>query len=667
MCGIAGIINASGVNVQQIVRMTDIINHRGPDDEGFVVWKNINDQFVVYGGKDTPETVYHEDDLSYLPVKPIESIKDTKAVILFGHRRLSILDLSPAGHQPMSYLNDRYWIVLNGEIYNYIELREELKSIGYTFVSNCDTEVVLAAFHEWGTDCQYKFNGMWAFVIYDSENKEFFFSRDRFGIKPLYYWFSPEGNFCFASEIKQFTVLDDWTAKLNHQRAYEYLIYALTDHSEETMFKGVNQIQSGHCIKITIDQLAKNGDKLATKRWYDIAYKGYTGSFEDAKVEFLNLFKSAIELHLRSDVPVGSALSGGLDSSSIVSYVNILLKKEHKADLQKTFSSCSTDERFDEKKWMDEVVKHTNVDAHFIYPQGENVFKMTEKLIWHHDEPYQSQAIFLAYHVFESSKQNNSTVLLNGQGADEYLSCYGFYRQFRLRKLLFNLNLKQLMHEFKGQPYSEKVSEVFKLIFNGNNLPKSVKDIFRRYNPATKDILNTIDTRFRKNVSLNEMPRGRFDSIFEISKHQLNHNPLPRYLKWEDRNSMAHSVEARVPFLDYRLVEFTMNLPVDYLDAKDESKKIMVSALKGILPEKVRKRKDKKGFITPEERWFTEDYKKEFIDLFLEYANYSNGIIDKENAVKFLLDVQNKKIPFSYDYWRLISFGIWMKVFQVEK
>lgn len=664
MCGITGIISNSQINsVVELVKMNQIISHRGPDDEGYVLFTN--KEIIVAGGRDTAPSSWQAES-PYLPKIEIDKVENADVSVAFAHRRLSILDLSPFGHQPMSYLNNRYWIVLNGEIYNYLELREELKSKGHTLISESDTEVVLAAYHEWGIECQHKFVGMWAFVIYDFENRELFFSRDRFGIKPLYYWFSPIGDLHFGSEIKQFTVLNNWSAKLNHQRAYDYLMHSVTDHTEETMFEGVYQVAPGHFFTLLVGELNKYEKKIETKRWYDTKYEEFEGSFDEAKSKFLELFKSSVELHLRSDVPVGSALSGGLDSSSIVCYVNILLKNGGKEELQKTFSSCSTDERFDERKWMDEVVKHTNVDAHFLYPKGEDVFKMTEKLLWYHDEPYQSQSAFLGYHVFESAKQNGTVVLLNGQGADEYLSGYGMYQFYRQRKLFIKFKLRKLMSELAGETFAGKAIKISELVLYSNLIPETLKDILRKNKSSTKRFLKTIDPAFFKSLYRYKNPPDIWKHYFDISKYQMSHDPLPRYLKWEDRNSMANSTEARVPFLDHRLVEFTMNLPVEFLDTKDVRKRILVSALKGILPEKVRTRDDKKGFITPEQRWFMEDFKGEFIDYYLKYADYSSGIINKENTIKYLLDVQNKKIAFSYNYWRLISFSIWMKVYHVN-
>jgi asparagine synthase (glutamine-hydrolysing) len=665
MCGIAGIINYNGFPYSEIIKMTNIIRHRGPDDEGFVIQNKNYEKILVYGGSDTPTGVCNS-SFTFAPKNKITDNKTEKAVLAFGHRRLSILDQSPAGHQPMSYANNRYWIVFNGEIYNYLEIKEELIKRGYHFCSNSDTEVVLASYAEWQDECQHKFNGMWAFVIYDSEKKEIFMSRDRYGIKPLYYWFSPDGSFCFGSEIKQFTVLSGWNANLNHQRAYDYLFYALTDHTDETMFRGVFHIPAGCCFKSEITKIkVEKQNKIDYTRWFIPEYIGYNDSFEKAKEEFKELFKAAVDLHLRSDVPVGSALSGGLDSSAIVSYVNILLRQKGKTELQKTFSSCSIDKRYDEKIWIDEVVKHTAVDAHFVFPEGQNIFNLTEKIIWHQDEPYQSQSAYLSYHVFEKAKKENVIVLLNGQGADEYLSGYGAFKIFRHRQYLKKFKIDKIFKEMREKGLFQKWLYILKLLYAEMPLiiSEKISCHSKHYREYQKLFLRS-KLNYKKIHPYRLIPYKQ-RTIFEIAHHQLLFAPLQKYLRWEDRNSMAHSVEARVPFLDYRLVEFTTQLPIDYLDDENATKKILIQALKGILPEVIRNRKDKKGFITPEQRWFTEDFYNEFIAYFKNNVQYAQGIINEKYAIEYMEKVKKGDIEFDYTYWRIISFCIWMKVFNV--
>lgn len=661
MCGISGIVSKNNINLASIAQMNAIIKHRGPDDEGFALFNKTN--CLIAGGNDTAKETWQATE-SYCPQIHIKDINEN-VQIAFGHRRLSILDLSPKGHQPMCSKDKRYWITYNGEVYNYIEIRKELEDLGHQFTTNTDTEVIINAYVEWGSDCQHKFNGMWAFAMYDHQTKNIFLSRDRFGIKPLYYWFSPTGDFCFASEIKQFTVLPNWKAILNERMAYDFLYYSTTDHCEETLFKGVYHIPPGNECCFSIHELtaqAKN-KKLKTKQWYNPVIKPFKGSFEEAKKQFLSLFKQSVELHLRADVPIGSALSGGLDSSSIVSYINLLLQKEGKTELQKTFSSCSDDKKYDEREWMDEVVKATNVDGHFVYPQGKDIFTKTEKIVWHLDEPYQSQTAFMGYHVFEEAARNKVRVLLNGQGADEYLSCYGDIRFLRQLELLKKVKLNSLVKELGS------VKSLWQFIFIAfyKAVPNSIK-YFKPLNQLAykqiNDLVNNslITAKPHINLLFNKKPLDRLG----VSIFQLFRDPLPRYLRWEDRNSMAHTVEARVPFLDYRLVEFGLSLPVHFLDSPFQLKRVLVEAMKGILPEKVRQRKDKKGFITPEERWFKQDYKEEFINYFKENSSFAKNVINTDEAMSFLKRIQSPNSPFNPNYWHIIVFSVWMKTFNVQ-
>ena len=465
MCGISGIVNATAnkYSADAIKKMTDPIKHRGPNDVGYLLFDSL-EQVHILGDEDTPQTVY-ESSVSYTPKVSIAQSNNIDFTVALGHRRLSIIDLSTYGHLPMSYSNGRYWISFNGEIYNYKDLKNELLLLGYNFVSKTDTEVILAAYIQWGTDCLQKFNGMWAFSIYDCTTKEIFLARDRFGIKPLYYWVSPQNAFCFASEIKQFTFLADWQSVLNGQRGYDYLMYNMTDFTDETMFKGVYHISPGHYFKTVVNKIELNKKgKISTTQWYKPTFVGYTGSFEQAAASFETHFKNAVKEHLISDVPVGSALSGGLDSSAIVCEINNLLKEEGKADIQKTFSYCSSDSRYNEKKWIDEVTNVTNVEAHFVSLSGNEVFEKTEELIWFNDEPTQSQSVLASYQVYQSAKNNNVKALINGQGADEYLSGYGAFNIFRRVQLLKKLQFKKLNTEIK--------------LGNGNTKPSTIKCIF---------------------------------------------------------------------------------------------------------------------------------------------------------------------------------------------
>ena len=665
MCGISLSIAKNSIDIKSFKAFNTIVKHRGPDDEGFIFGSNDDVKVVTAGGADTPAGVWN----TATPYQPENNIDDVNGdyKVAIGHRRLSILDLSPLGHLPMCDTLKRYWITFNGEIYNFLELRTELQELGYTFSTQSDSEVIVAAYAQWGSECLARFTGMWAFSIYDSETKTIFIARDRYGIKPLYYWFSPEGDFYLASEIKQFTQIPSWKAQLNPQRVYDYLFYAITDHTEETMFKNVHTIPPGNTATLNINTCVpgKNG-KLNLKKWYKPTSKNFVGTFEEACKKWNAHFNSAIDLHLRADVPIGSALSGGLDSTAIVCAVNKKLKEQGASELQQTFSSCSHDERFDERKWMDKVIESTNVDATFIYPEGAEVFELSRKIIWHQDEPYQSQSAFLAYKVFEAAKSKKVTVLLNGQGADEYLSGYNAFGIYRKLKLFKRGKFVQFYNELEGDNFREKASDS-KLIFY-HLFPRRVVRFLSQYNTGYKKLQSIIDIEKlgAKKKHPHDQKKFRFTSIFEISYYQMFFEPLQKYLRWEDRNSMAHSVEARVPFLDHRLVEFSTQLPVDYLNGNGEPKKIMKYGLTDILPEAIRDRKDKKGFITPEEVWLKKDFSEQFLAIFKKYNVYTQSIIREKEALLYLEEIIEGKVAFDYTYWRLISLGIWMEVFNIQ-
>ena len=667
MCGITGIYRHSGINIDELHQMNLIIRHRGPDDEGYFIAADLKKTDIL-GGVDTDIGVLNS-NLNYAPKNLIQNFesKDNYKIGL-AHRRLSILDLSPKGHMPMCDHDGRYWITYNGEVYNFLEIRAELEESGVQFNSDSDTEVIVVAYKHWGVQCLNKFVGMFSFVIYDLEKDELFFARDRFGIKPLYYWISPDKSLYFGSEIKQFTVCESWRSVLNHQRAYDFLYYSLTDHTDETLFQGVYQIKPGYACTINLKQFDQSGGtKLTTFKWYNPTIARFEGSFEEAKDQFQKLLINSIDLHLRADVPVGSALSGGLDSSSIVCIVNKLLKEKESKEVQSTFSSVHENEKYSEKYWMDEVISHTTVKPHFVYPKYEELIETLPSLIWHMDEPYQSQSAFLAYQVFSRVKKEDIKVILNGQGADEYLSGYGDFKNLRLKKFIDNFKFRKFKDELELstiKAFGASIRIVALHIYD--SIGGSLRFYLASKSNNSKILSNIIDPNVLK---INKYhPKDSFkynnNTHIGISSYQLFSNPLPRYLKWEDRNSMAHSIEARVPFLDHRLIEFCYSLPLEYLDAKESPKRLLSESMEGILPDKIKNRKDKKGYITPEEEWVRHENTAEFRKLLEESINNSKGIINC-SALDYFDDIVNGKTPFDYTYWRLILFGIWMKEFKL--
>jgi asparagine synthase (glutamine-hydrolysing) len=634
MCGIGGYISKE-INHDEIIHdMMNIIEHRGPDDHGYAI--------------------FEEDDKN--------DSKAGSAFVGLGHRRLSILDLSELGHQPMSYKDDRFWMVYNGEVYNYVELRDELVALGHSFVSQSDSEVILAAYAQWGAECQHKLNGMWAFAIFDRDKKTLFLSRDRFGIKPLYHWVSPKGDFYFGSEIKQFTVLPDWKAVLNHQRAYDFLNWGLTDHTDETLFLGVHHLLPGHCM--TLSLLDDGSYTRMTSQWYFLTGKKFVGTFDDAKCDFRELMKDSVRLQMRADVDIGSCLSGGLDSSTIVCLMNGILREQNSEGLQKTFSACSTVSEYDERKWIDLVVNKTGVDPHYCYPSIENLFEEADKLTWHQDEPFGSTSIFAQWNVFKLAADKNVRVMLDGQGADEQLAGYHPYYGARLASLFKSGRWVQFIKETfliqrrHGKPWKWLASYTVASLF-----PDFAK-IFIRKLMAIKNTVPDWLNMSILNAEAKELHLGAAGTVNELSYTQLTTGNLRMLLHWEDRDSMAHSVESRVPFLDHRLVEFVLGLPEDYKICDAVTKRVLREGMRGVLPDEITDRKDKIGFATAEEVWLREN-----ADLFRqkmrESIKNSCGILN-DAAMAHLDDVIEGRKSFSFLIWRMINFGQWMKIFDVS-
>ncbi len=671
MCGISGIISKDKINLgQRLADMNNLAKHRGPDDEGYVLIDSTNKNFICAAGNDTPQDSWN----TLTGYQPSIDIQNSNQLVNLGlgHRRLSILDLSPFGHLPMCDKSSQYWITYNGEVYNYLEIRKELIELGCHFKTESDTEVILQAYIVWGTECVEKFEGMFAFAIADLNKNEVFLARDVFGIKPLYYWISPNGDFCFASEIKQFTEFPGWKAQMNKQRVFEYLYYSLTDHTEETLFENVFQIKPANLLVLNLGETPTwvQGKPIQTKTYFQFKPDAPEENFESAKQKFKERFEESVDLHLRSDVPVGSALSGGLDSSAIVCEINKILKAQGKSELQKTFSAINDNPNFSEEKWIDKVTEHTNVDAYFVTPTSEDVFKLTHKILWHMDEPYQSQSAFLGYHVFELAAKNNVKVLLNGQGADEYLSGYGEIRILRWYLLFKNFAWLKLYKEFKFN-LGIKPLDYFTIIlrFFTYSFPKgwinffnSKTEMFRQYSRIMPP--NKFVNKF-KHPYLNYLSKRK--NLLDLITYQLICSPLPRYLRWEDRNSMANSVEARVPFLNKKLVSFTAGQPLDFLDGVDTSKKLLVESLKELLPEAIYNRKDKVGFISAEELWVKEDKDGKFEELFNASISILGDLVNPIEAKKYYLKLKRDEIPFDYLYWRLILLGIWIELFKIER
>lgn len=623
MCGIAGYIGKKPVDNDKFNKMVDIIEHRGPDDRGVFIDGNI----------------------------------------AFGHRRLSIIDLSEAGHQPFHY-KDRYVVTFNGEIYNYKELREDLKIEGYSFLTETDTEVLVACYEKYGENCCEHFNGMWAFAIYDKENQKVFISRDRFGIKPLYYCVDGD-NLWFASEIKQILCVLDKKQKVNRKRLLEYLIRGYSDYTDETMIEGIYQLRGGYNLSVS---LIDNSQKIT--KYYDLSnVKINKATFKSACEAFREAFENSVKLRLRSDVPLGYCLSGGLDSSAIVCMADKIVKRDNIPVEQVSISSCFEDKRYDEQEYIDEVLKNTSVRGVKTFPEGEVLFDELDRVIWHMDEPFGSTSMYAQWNVFKAAKKNGLTVMLDGQGADEQLAGYtGFYSVLfaeYLRKFRFISFFKELSKYKKLRASTEKYVKSYKII---------VEAVISAYLPRKIQKLGKLKFFYLKKKFPFER-QDMIDTIKSIDLYPANNSSkyildqlkcnLSMLLRYEDRNSMAFSVESRVPFLDYKLVEAAFSMPIEYKINSGITKRIMRESLDGILPDKIKNRYSKLGFVTPEDQWINsnpEIYRNELKDA----AKALSPVLSEEKVLDWYDSMKNGVERMDFMPFRIICAGHWVKVFDLE-
>lgn len=568
MCGIAGIVAPKGFDQRTLVEMTHLISYRGPDGYGFA---------VAWGGSPCDMEIVHNQDPHPLEAQP---------VIGLGNRRLAILDVSTAGSQPMQTEDRAYTITFNGEIYNYKEIRRELEQVGVSFRSHTDTEVILRAYQRWGAECLHRFNGMWAFAIWDRARQTLFCARDRFGVKPFYYSLYG-GRFVFASEIKQILQATEMPRTANPGTVYHFLELGLMDYSSDTFFEGIHQLQGGHCLTLELSSpLTPN-----IRRYWELRTEPQLNvSDADAIAEFRSLFENAVKLRLRSDVPVGVSLSGGLDSSSVVCKA----KQLEPGTKFQTFSSCFEDAEFDEREYASAVVREIHGIAHRAFPQGTAFWNNLKALIYHQDEPVGSPGIYPQWCVMAVARAQAVPVILGGQGGDEALCGYQKYQFFYWWHLCQSGDL-------------QFVRELLMWLRQGTSSHWTLPEIVRYFpKPLRKpfSMTNRICTEEMQRLSLGvSFNLGSGSTLAERQKTDFIYSSIPALLHHEDRASMAHSVESRLPFMDYRLVDFLLRCPPSLKLRDGWSKWLLRNALVGTLPEKIRLRRTKLGFHTPEKRW----------------------------------------------------------------
>ncbi|MGV3631568.1 MAG: asparagine synthase (glutamine-hydrolyzing) [Bacteroidota bacterium] len=611
MCGIHGFIDIKINQEEKIGVITKMLNstaHRGPD---------------------------------------FSSFRQSKQVVL-GHNRLSIIDLSSNANQP--FQKHQFLIVFNGEIYNYKEIRKELQQQGVEFLTESDTEVIVESFKKWGEDCVSKFLGMWAFAIWNEETEELFCSRDRFGIKPFYYLFQ-QGRFYFASEVKALKFSPLFANNLNLNQVSRSIQLGWMHFKDETIYSGVKILEPAKNL------VFKNGELIIKDYWSLSNSQNSQTNRENAVEEFRDLFDDALQLHLRSDVQLSATLSGGIDSSSIVCSI---LKNDLVKNL-KTFSIYFEGEKsVDERPFVDEIImkyggKFENI---FASPKESQVLEYFDTVMHINDFPILGSSCLSHYYIIKLIADQGIKVVLSGQGADDYLGGYmhSYYRLYA--EYLRNFKFGSIFREFNKQAHNQQ--------FNFS----------KKFDVASKSFLSAFlseeqlyqfeyDHYFPKSMHLDKKYRVDikddlgFKKLNQFHDNLMSTSSLPTILHYEDRISMAHSIECRVPFLDHRLVEFAFKLPSDYKIHKGWTKWILREAMKDRLPEKIRYRTDKKGFVAPGEVLWLRGSLKHLLEIDYRKLDFLDKKIVSAEIESFKKG-NDKNANF---IWRIASLNYWIKNF----
>jgi asparagine synthase (glutamine-hydrolysing) len=609
MCGIAGYISTHGTEVPAdlIQRMTDAVAHRGPDGEG--VWRS--------------------------------------GPVAFGHRRLSILDLSEQGHQPMVDAGAGNVITFNGEIYNYVEIRQTLLEQGYRFRSHSDTEVILKAYDFWGERCVERFNGMWAFAIYDPRRNVVFCSRDRFGVKPFYYTETAQA-FAFGSEIRQLLPLLPGV-QADMGVLVGFLDARVAEHPERTFFADVRKLPGGHNL---VFDLATR--QYTVQRHYGLSRREEYAALDEGQAleRFDALFDDAIRLRLRSDVQVGTCLSGGMDSSSIATRAAESYRRASQQDFS-AITAISEDRATDESEFARLVVEASRLKWLTVKPGYEDFRAAIDAVVRAQEEPFASASVFMQYFVMREARRVGIPVLLDGQGGDETLLGYDRYFADHLLQSLRHFRVKQAGAVVSGLVRNGRPGALRALVWN---LMYFHAPWLRRL--ATRGQRALLHPRWRA-LAAGAEGEGQADGdLFALQKREIERTNLPALLRYEDKNSMAHSIETRLPFLDYRVVELATALPVDVKLREGWGKYLLRKAMDVRMPASIVWRKHKFGFEAPEARWMRlhEDSIRETI---------ASSHLLRELFLPQALEEQALRKLKQGLLWRLYSVALWEREFGV--
>ncbi len=629
MCGILGgwwSDHPSKLDVR-LHQGLDLLQHRGPNDRG----------------------------LTKLPA--------AGGLLALGHTRLSILDLSPAGRQPRTSTDGRYTLSFNGEIYNYRELRERLSTLGRHFVTDTDTEVLLAAWQTWGVDALPRLVGMFAFAVFDAHSQTLTCAVDPFGIKPLF-WRMDSGNLSFASEQRAVHAVAGQAARLDWQSSNDYLVHGVYDDGARTFLAGTHRLRAGHLMHWTP---GSGMQPVISAWWHPPLHAEETLSFSHATEQFRALFLDSIKLHLRSDVPVGAALSGGLDSSAIVCAIRHL---EPNLPLH-TVSFIAPGSPQSEAAWANIVTQHVGAQTTLVEARPGDLAAHLDDLIQAQGEPFGSTSIYAQYRVFQAAREQGLTVMLEGQGADELLAGYQGYPAYRMQSLIETgrwleaCRFARSWSAWPGRSMSHLIRHTASLFLDDDIYHKLRHLIGKPLRPEWLDQAMMEDAGVRA-----EFPRPadgsarRGSRVLQKLGASLSDRGLPALLRQGDRNAMRFSIENRVPFLTTPLAQRLLTMPEQYLiSPSGETKSVLRAALRGIVPDEILNRRDKVGFVTPELDWLR------------ALGPQTRDWILQASAVPFLAPtsmlqtfdaMMAGKQPFTWQVWRWINFIRWYQLENIQ-
>jgi asparagine synthase (glutamine-hydrolysing) len=599
--------------------MTDILFHRGPDDSGTLI----------------------------------------EGQVAFGFRRLSILDLERTGHQPMSSTDGSCTIIFNGEIYNFVELRERLESRGYRFRSTGDTEVLLNAYCEWGEECLPMLNGMWAFLIYDRRRNRIFGSRDRVGIKPLF-MHRGKREVLFASEIKAIRASGLYKTEIDWSTAGDFLVRRKLDETYRSFFAGIEQIPPGSGFTLSPD-----GQMQLWSFWSLSEPRAQSESI--AIERYAEIFEDSVRLHKRSDVPLAVFLSGGIDSTSIL--CSLARNRETSSvNIQDRLKALSfMDPRYDESRFINDTIKQAGAELERVDYSSQNIWEDLGKVLWFHDEPVHSTTALIGYRLSQAAADNGIKVILNGQGADETGAGYPSYFEGYWQTLLATSGPKALLGDLQdySQFWGGSPAKLFSRVLMQTIAARAY--YFRNYQRMRSWLGLQHDRRhswfssdFLSKLSPRETSRTALFYLDPLLQHSVERSPLPLYLRIEDRNSMAHSVEIRVPFLDHRLVEHIFSIPGQYKMRGPLNKYIIREAMRGKIPDSVHDRHDKMGFPSPEGVWMAE-LEENIRDMLNSQFAAEIGIFDLAHIRRDFERHCKGEVRIGREIFNVLQFLIWFR------